>query len=64
MIPLGQLKHWAIIPSFALIEQSQTNAVAQCFIWTRKGRVNNGREFQNLEKVIATVGGLEDNYNS
>ena len=63
MIPLGQLKQWAIIPSVAFIEQSQTNGVAERFIRTLKEPVINGRVFQNLEEVIATLGGLVNNYN-
>jgi len=35
----NQLKHWGISPSFAFIEQPQTNGVAERFIRTIKDRV-------------------------
>ena len=42
---LNQLKHWGINPSFAFIEQPQTNGVAERFIRTLKEQVIYGRIF-------------------
>ena len=47
----NQLKYWGINPSFAFIEQPQTNGVAERFIRTLKAQVIYGRVFQNLEEV-------------
>jgi transposase InsO family protein len=38
----NQLKHWGIKPSFAYIEQPQTNGVAECFIRSIKEQVIYG----------------------
>jgi len=60
---LNQLKHWGINPSFAFIEQPQTNGVAERFIRTIKEQVIYGRVFQNLEEVRTAVRRLVDTYN-
>ena len=59
----NQLKYWGINPSFAFIEQPQTNGVAERFIRTIKEQVIYGRVFQNLEKVRAAVRRFVDTYN-
>jgi putative transposase len=51
----NQLKHWGINPSFAFIEQPQTNGVAERFIRTLKEQVIYGRVFQNLPEVREAV---------
>jgi putative transposase len=60
---LNQLKHWGINPSFAFIEQPQTNGVAECFIRTLKEQVIYGRIFQNLQEVRDAVRRFVDTYN-
>lgn len=60
---LNQLKHWGISPSFAFIEQPQTNGVAERFIRTLKEQVIYGRIFQNLQQVRDAVRRLVDSYN-
>ncbi len=60
---LNQLKHWGISPSFALIEQPQTNGVAEGFIRTIKEQVIHGRVFQNLEEVRTAIRRFVDTYN-
>ena len=52
---LNQLKHWCVHPSFAFIEQPQTNGVAERFIRTLKEQVIYGRIFQNLQQVRDAV---------
>jgi putative transposase len=59
----NQLKHWGINPSFAFIEQSQTNDVAERFIRTLKEQIIYGRVFQNLEEVRTAVRRFVDTYN-
>ena len=54
----NQLKHWGISPSFAFIEQPQTNGVAERFIRTLKEQVIHGRVFQNLQEVREAVRGF------
>lgn len=51
----NQLKHWGINPSFAFIEQPQTNGVAERFIRTLKEQVIYERVFQNLQEVREAV---------
>ena len=59
----NQLKHWGISPSFAFIEQPQTNGVAERFIRTLKEQVIYGRVFQNLEEVRTAVRRFVNTYN-
>ena len=51
----NQLEYWGISPSFAFIEQPQTNGVAERFIRTLKEQVIYGRVFQNLKEVRTAV---------
>jgi putative transposase len=60
---LNQLKYWGINPSFAFIEQPQTNGVAERFIRTLKEQVIYGRVFQNLQEVREAVRYFVDTYN-
>ena len=57
------MKHWGINPSFAFIEQPQTNGVAERFVRTLKEQVIYGRVFQNLQEVSEAVRGFVDTYN-
>jgi len=59
----NQLKYWGISPSFAFIEQPQTNGVAERFIRTLKEQVIYGRVFQNLQEVRQAVRHFVDTYN-
>ena len=59
----NQLKYWGLNPSFAFIEQPQTNGVAERFIRTLKEQVIYGRVFQNLEEVRTSVRRFVDTYN-
>ena len=59
----NQLKYWGISPSFAFIEQPQTNGVAERFIKTLKEQVIYGRVFRNLEEVKEAVRHFVDTYN-
>ena len=59
----NQLKYWGRNPSFAFIEQPQTNGVAECFIRTLKEQVIYGRIFQNLQELRDTVRRFVHTYN-
>ena len=59
----NQLKYWGISPSFAFIEQPQTNGVAERFIRTLKEQFIYGRVFQNLEEVRTAVRCFVNTYN-
>jgi len=59
----NQLKHWGINPSFAFIEQPQTNGVAERFNRTLKEQVIHGRVFKNLEEVRTAIRRFVETYN-
>ncbi|HZK13411.1 MAG TPA: integrase core domain-containing protein, partial [Desulfobaccales bacterium] len=59
----NQLKYWGISPSFAFIEQPQTNGVAERFFRTIKEQVIYGRVFQNLQEAREAVRRFVDTYN-
>ena len=61
---LNQVRYWGIAPSFAFVEQPQTNGVAERFNRTLKEQVIHGRVFINVEQVRAAVGAFVQRYNS
>jgi len=61
---LNQIRYWGITPSFAFIEQPQTNGVAERFNRTLKEQVIHGRVFQNLEDLRAAVAAFVERYNA
>jgi len=60
---LNQLRYWGMTPSFAFVEQPQTNGVAERFNRTLKDQAIHGRVFRNVEEVRAAVGAFIDRYN-
>jgi transposase InsO family protein len=61
---INQLRFWGIKPSFAFVEQPQTNGVAERFNKTLKEQAIYGRIFQNVDDVRAAVGRFVDLYNN
>jgi transposase InsO family protein len=61
---LNQLRFWGITPSFAFVEEPQTNGVAERFNRTLKEQVINGRLFKNLEEVRRAVAVFVERYNA
>ena len=61
---LNQIRYWGITPSFAFIEEPQTNGVAERFNRTLKEQVIHGRVFQNVEEVRRAVGAFVPRYNA
>jgi len=59
----NQLKHWGITPSFAFVEQPQTNGVAERFNRTLKEQVIHGRTYRNVDELRAAVTHFVHNYN-
>jgi transposase InsO family protein len=60
---LNQLRFWGIKPSFAFVEQPQTNGVAERFIRTLKEQVIHGRVHRTLEEVRQAVAAFVQRYN-
>jgi transposase InsO family protein len=61
---LNQIRHWGITPSFAFIEQPQTNGVAERFNRTLKEQVIHGRIFRTLDELRAAVAAFVERYNA
>lgn len=59
----NQLKFWGIAPSFAFLEQPQTNGVAERFFRTLKEQVIYGRTFRTIAQVRQAVGEFVELYN-
>jgi len=59
----NQLTFWGIAPSFAFLEQPQTNGVAERFFRTLKGQVIYGRIFRSIAEVRQAVGEFVERYN-
>jgi transposase InsO family protein len=59
----NQVKFWGIAPSFAFLEQPQTNGVAERFFRTLKEQVIYGRVFRTIEEVRQAVGAFVERYN-
>ena len=59
----NQVKAWGMTPSFAFLEQPQTNGVAERFIRTLKEQAIYGRTFNNMEEVRQAVAEFVELYN-
>ena len=60
---INQIRFWGIQPSFAFVQQPQTNGVAERFNKTLKEQAIYGRTFKNLEEIRAAVGQFVALYN-
>lgn len=61
---LNQVRHWGLTPSFAFVEQPQTNGVAERFNRTLKEQVIHGRIFRTVEDLRVAVGTFVERYNA
>lgn len=61
---LNQIRYWGITPSFAFIEQPQTNGVAERFNRTLKEQAIYGRAFRNADEVRLAVADFVTRYNN
>jgi putative transposase len=59
-----QIAFWGIAPSFAFVEQPQTNGVVERFNRTLKEQVIYGRTYRNFNEVRAAVAAFVALYNS
>lgn len=59
----NQVKAWGMTPSFAFLEQPQTNGVAERFIRTLKEQAIYGRTFNTMEEVRQAVAEFVEPYN-
>lgn len=59
----NQIKFWAIRPSFAFIEQPQTNGVAERFFRTLKEQIIYGRVYETVEELRVAVDKFVELYN-
>ena len=60
---LNQLRYWGIHPSFAFVEEPETNGVAERWNRTLKEQAVYGRVFRNLADVRAAVAEFVERYN-
>ena len=61
---LNQVRFWGITPSFAFVEEPQTNGVAERFNRTLKEQAIHGRVFRNIEEVRQAVDTFITQYNA
>lgn len=59
----NQIKHWGVRPSFAFVEEPQTNGVAERFNRTLKEQAIHGRVFRTLAEVREAVTAFAARYN-
>jgi transposase InsO family protein len=59
----NQVRFWGIRPSFAFVEQPETNGVAERFNRTLREQVLHGRIFRNLDEVRKAVAEFVERYN-
>lgn len=59
----NQIKFWGIAPSYAFIEQPQTNGIPERFFRTLKEQAIYGRIFKNAEEVRQAVARFVESYN-
>ena len=60
---LNQLRYWDIHPSFAFVEEPETNGVVERWNRTLKEQAVYGRVFRNLADVRAAVAAFIERYN-
>lgn len=60
----NEVKYWGITPSYAFVEEPQTNGVAERFIRTLREQVVYGRIYRNVEELRQAVGEFVERYNT
>lgn len=58
-----QIRYWGVTPSWAFVEEPQTNGVAERFNRTLKEQAIYGQLFRNAEEVRAAVAAFVKRYN-
>lgn len=59
----NQIRYWGIHPSYAFVEQPQTNGVVERFNRTLKEQAIHGRIFHTLDELRQAVGTFVETYN-
>ncbi len=59
-----QVTYWGIQPSYAFVEQPQTNGVAERFNRTLKEQIIHGRIYRNLDELRGAVREFVERYNA
>jgi transposase InsO family protein len=59
-----QIAYWGIRPSYAFVEQPQTNGVAERFNRTLKEQIIHGRIYRNLDELRDAVRQFVKRYNA
>ena len=59
----NQIKAWGMTPSYAFLEQPQTNGVAERFLRTLQEQAIYGRVFDTIEEVRQAVAEFVELYN-
>ena len=59
----SQIKSWGFAPSYAFVEQPETNGVVERFFRTLKEQAIYGRAFRNLAEVRQSVAEFAELYN-
>jgi transposase InsO family protein len=59
----NQVRFWGIEPSYAFLEEPQTNGVAERFNRTLKEQIIYGRVFRDLQELRAAVAAFVESYN-
>lgn len=60
---IAQLRCWGIAPSYAFVQEPQTNGVAERFIGIAREQVLNGRIFRNIEEVRQAMAVFVERFN-
>lgn len=60
---VNQVRFWGIEPSYAFLEEPQTNGVAERFNRTLKEQIIYGRVYQDVEELRAAVAAFVETYN-
>jgi transposase InsO family protein len=58
-----QIKFWGVAPSFAFVEEPETNGVAERFLRTLKEQAIYGRVFRNIDELRQAVNAFVAKYN-
>jgi len=61
---LNQIRYWGLTPSFAFVEQPQTNGVAERFNRTLKEQVIHGRIYHTVDELRVAVAAFVERYNT
>ncbi len=59
-----QIAYWGIQPSYAFVEQPQTNGVAERFNRTLKEQIIHGRIYRNIDELRVAVREFVEKYNA